>query len=281
MRVVIFGANGQLGRALQQVFAFEEVYAYGKDEMDITTSVYAKPMLKDLKPHFLINCAAWTDVESAEVSPFECKKINSAPLEWIAPYCEKHSITLVQLSSNFIFGNKNVSIFNEDVIPLSPLNEYGKSKLLAETTIKRHCPNHLIVRTSWLFGSHNKFIATLLGYAKKGGRVELPNDEWSSPTYVLDLSRAIYSLCQDFLDKKTRCGTYHLVNSGMASKALFASKILEFANCTNVEVVPVLAKDIVSAKRPKNGVIINTRRPELRLWQQALQEFMLGMGYSS
>lgn len=287
MRVVIFGANGRLGQALQQVMAYEDLYAFDKSTIDITSSLVAKPLLKDIKPQFLINCAAYTDVENAEVEPMECRKINAVPFEWIAPACDKNSITLINISTNYVYGHEDLRSnpscrmngFDEGTLARYPDTVYGKSKLHGETIIKQHCKEHYIIRTSWLFGpGKSNFITNMVNYPHP--KIDVQHDEWGCPTYTFDLANAIYKLCKDALTtEKPPFGIYHFVNEGATTKAAFVGKILEFAK-SKTEVVPVPVKALLkTAKRPQFAILANTKRPKMRFWQEALQECMISMGY--
>lgn len=286
MKVVIFGANGRLGQALQQVLAYEDIYAYAKSTIDISDSTVAKPLLKEIEPDFIINCAGYTDVEQAEVEPMECRKTNSQPFGWIAPFCSKNDITLINISTNYVYGHEDMRVkpvssvgFDEHCLARYPDTVYGKSKLLSETTIRQHCKEHYIIRTSWLFGPGNNNLIERLLHSKHSS-IDVSFNEWACPTYTFDLAQAIYSLCQDAMTvNRPPHGIYHLVNEGATTKAHFISKILEFAK-SPIEVVPVPSNQLLTTlKRPIMGVLINSKRPKLRMWQQALRECMISMGY--
>lgn len=287
MKVVIFGANGKLGQALQQVMAYEDLYAFNKATINITSSIEAKPLLKEIKPQFLINCAAYTDVVNAEVEFYECRKINANPYDWIGPFCEKNDITLINISTNYVYGREDLRLnpncmregFDESIVARYPDTAYGKSKLLSETITKQHCKDYYIIRTSWLFGPGDTgYINRILSYSYP--KLDVPFNEWSCPTYVFDLAHAIHALCRDALTtEKPPSGIYHLVNEGATTKANFVNKILELAQ-SNIEVIPVdVGKLINAVKRPTYGVLANTKRPKLRFWQTALHDCMTRMGY--
>lgn len=182
---------------------------------------------------------------------------------------------LVHYSTDYVFdGRKQQAYVEED--PTNPGNVYGKSKLMGEELVRKNCPNHMILRTSWLFGRNGpSFIRAIVNAAKKGGPLRVVNDQKGSPTYTKDLA----SCTRRLVEAGCRF-TYHVTNSGTCTWYELAIKSLEWAGIKGVQIAPVSTMEFASpAPRPGNSVLANTRLeregfPLMRPWQMAVQEFI-------
>jgi dTDP-4-dehydrorhamnose reductase len=182
---------------------------------------------------------------------------------------------LVHYSTDYIFNGRKKGPYVEEDTP-NPQSVYGKSKLLGETLIRRNCPDHLILRTSWLFGRNgSNFIRTILGAARKGNTLRVVNDQTGSPTYSRDLAEQTLAMIE--ADCRS---TYHVTNSGACTWYGLASNALVWAGMENVPVTPVATSEYpLPAPRPANSVLANARLQreglsQMRPWQRAAREYI-------
>jgi dTDP-4-dehydrorhamnose reductase len=275
MKVLILGGDGMLAYALKQVFCFEKLLTFGHKTCDITNPVQINYHLGNLKPDVVINCAAYTDVEMAEMEPNSCELVNHIAVKSLAEACKKHNCTLVHFSTEMVFGQEAPEGYEETVVPLDAPNVYGRTKRLGEKAIGAEWEKHYIVRTSWMFGPHgDNFIDKMLRLGRKDRTLDVVNDQWACPTYTFDLARAVYDLLRDGAEY----GVYHLTNLGSTSRHGWAWEIFDYVGY-DVDLQPVPSKKFITlARRPNNGVLLNTKRPELRPWVDALVEYLMGIG---
>jgi dTDP-4-dehydrorhamnose reductase len=271
MHVLILGANGMLGRALQRAFESDEVVAWDKQELDITQKADVERHLPTVEPDVVINAAAYTDVEKAEDEQDLAVRINGTAVGFVAETCARHGFPLLHVSTDYVFGSARESGSTEDDEPATPLNAYGASKLLGERAVREHAKNSWLVRTSWLFGPHGRhFVDTMLRLGEKQREVRVVSDQHGSPTYAPDLARAIFTLIND----EAPFGTYHLTNSGLTTWAEFAKEIFREAGM-DASVMPISSAEYPSkVRRPAWSVLKNTKRPPLRHWRDALSDYL-------
>lgn len=233
MRVLITGAAGLLGQQVAKEYKARgfEVYALNKKELDISSYTSIKIALIDTRPHLVINCAAFTDVDRAETEKEEAFIINGLGPRLLAAACQRYNSTLVQISTDHVFNGKSKRPYLISDPP-DPVNLYGSSKLMGEQTVRESGCNYYIIRTSWLFGPGGKnFADTILKLARENSTIKVVNDQRGCPTYTPDLTRGIVDLAQTGI-----YGTYHYSNTGVTSKYDFARRIVEAARLkTKVE----------------------------------------------
>jgi len=229
MRALITGAAGLLGQQVAKEYTARgfEVYALNKKELDISSYTSIRIALIDIRPHLVINCAAFTDVDRAETEKEEAFTINGLGPRLMAAACQRYNSTLVQISSDHIFNGKSKRPYLI-IDPPDPVNLYGASKLMGEQGVRESGCRYYIIRTSWLFGPGGKnFAHTILKLARENSAIKVVNDQQGCPTYTPDLARGIADLVQTGIH-----GTYHYTNTGTTSKYNFARKILEAAAIT-------------------------------------------------
>ena len=233
MRVLITGAAGLLGQQVAKEYETRgfEVYALNKKELDISSYSSIKMALIDIRPHLVINCAAFTDVDTAETEKEEAFTINGLGPRLLASACQRYNSTLVQISTDHVFNGKSKRPYLISDPP-DPVNLYGSSKLMGEQSVRESCCNYYIIRTSWLFGPGGKnFADTILKLARENSTIKVVNDQQGCPTYTPDLARGIADLVQTGIH-----GTYHYTNTGATSRYDFARKIIDTADLkTKVE----------------------------------------------
>jgi dTDP-4-dehydrorhamnose reductase len=218
--ILVIGANGMLGHDLMQVLD-GDVRGLDLPEIDITSLESVRRILLTLKPRVIINSAAYTDVDGCEANVEQAMAVNGEGAGLLALTAREIGATLVQISTDYVFDGTKGSPYLEDD-PVGPLSIYGESKLAGELNAAM-VPEHLIVRTQWLYGIHGKnFVETMLRLATEKSELAVVDDQTGSPTWTFDLALAIKAL----LDKGCR-GTYHAANSGFCSWNEFAQAIFE------------------------------------------------------
>lgn len=284
-RILITGANGQLGRALNQILQEKKDNEYtivnaGRGEptsycpliLDITNSVAVMNVVQDLKPDIIINCAAHTGVDLCETEQEKAHRINAVGPKNLAKAANAMECKLVHVSTDYVFSGEEKAPYTEES-ETKPQSVYGRTKLEGEELVKENCVKYFIVRTAWLYGEGRNFVKTMLSLADANPEIRVVCDQFGSPTSALELARAIV-----FLMETKEYGTYHATCEGVASWYEFATEIFHQAG-KNVAVKPILTIDYPTpAVRPKNSVLENRKFKELgysmKPWKEALQEYM-------
>jgi dTDP-4-dehydrorhamnose reductase len=276
MKIVVTGANGQLGqelvRQLQQTNF--ELYSFTKSDLDITNENIVNEVITKIKPDIIINAAAYTKVDQAEVEEETAYLVNAFGQRNLAVAAEKVGAKICYISTDYVFdGNSTVPYREYD--QTNPLGVYGKSKLVGEELTKSLCSRYFIVRTAWVYGEFGQnFVKTMLRLAKEKEEIGVVNDQIGAPTYTVDLARFIIELVQT-----EKFGIYHCTNSGSCSWYEFAKAIFEESNIS-VKVNPITTEQFPRpAERPKYSVLDNFAMkvngfPMLRHWREALKEFL-------
>ena len=274
MRVLITGAAGMLGQDVQRsaTAAGHEPVALARAELDITDRAAVQAAVADAKPHVLINCAAWTDVDGAEAQEQAATAVNGDGTGNLAQAAAAHGTHMIHISSDYVFdGSKHAPYVESD--PPSPLSAYGRSKLAGEHMVASAAPgNHTIVRSSWLFGAGGRcFPATILQLAAERDELSIVDDQRGCPTFTGHLARALVQLA------RTRpAGIVHLAGAGDCTWFEFAQRIVQAGGLT-CEVKPGRTAELGRpAPRPQYSVL-GTERAELPTmphWREGLSEFM-------
>ncbi|MCH8814204.1 MAG: dTDP-4-dehydrorhamnose reductase [Chloroflexi bacterium] len=269
-RILITGANGQLGIALQHALAGEEVTALGRSELDVTDEAAVLRTFDELTPAVVIHAAAWTDTAGCEKDPVRATKVNALAAGIVAEASRDVGAVIVYISSNEVFDGVASEPYTEDAAP-NPVNEYGRSKLGGETEVRDATERHYIVRTSWLYGpGRTSFPEKIVHAARERGQLKLVTDEIASPTWTVDLAAAIAELI-----KHPQFGIYHLTNAGAASRKEWADEVLKLASLSETSVeTTTLAEYGGPYRKPMFSALANIRAAklgiELRPWREAL-----------
>lgn len=274
LRVLITGAKGQLGQALERTLQNNDIILTDLEEMDITDHGAVLSTISEEAPEVVIHCAAYTDVDDCARNPAFAYRINGLGAQNVALACRAHDIPILHISTNEVFAGDRPGGY-EEWQPLNPINAYARSKAAAEFHVRHLSPRHYIVRTAWLYapGGRN-FIHTILRHARESGQLRVVTDEVGNPTYVDDLAEAISRL----LPTK-RYGTYHFINSGACSRWAFANEILRLAGLDSVHNRPILGSEFKRPSTPPRfGALRNVAGAalgiQLRPWQEALADYM-------
>jgi len=279
-RVLIVGAHGMLGQDLVKVLErFFEVVALGRDELDISLYNNVKKVLKEVSPQVVINAAGYTDVDACERKSRLAFAVNGEGAKNLARATSVLKAKLVYISTDYVFDGKKETPYSEEDQP-NPLNVYGESKLMGERYVQKFADDYLIVRTQWLFGPGGRnFVDTILDLSQDRERIEVVDDQVGSPTYTLDLSRAILTLLE-----KDLWGVFHVSNSGSCSWYEFAKEILAQVGRDTVQLVPISSADLTRpARRPLYSVLSNEKLHKeaglaMRPWQEALRDYLREKG---
>lgn len=277
-RVAILGARGMLGREL--VRACERaperlrVDALDLEEVDIAERAATLRVLEQLRPGVVINAAAYTNVDGCETERDLAMAVNANGPENLALACRNIGARLVHVSTDYVFDGAGREPYRPDGA-VAPKSVYGQSKAEGEQRVRAIGPDHVIVRTSWLYAAHgNNFVRTMLRLAGERSELRVVNDQIGCPTYARDLAEALLRLG---LGGWT--GTFHLCNAGACSWFEFAREILRMAGAP----VPVLPMTTAELKRPaprpafsvlSTEELTRTTGIRPRPWREALAECM-------
>ena len=275
MKILILGYKGMLGRELAKEFENgHELVLWDRDKVDISRKEEVIKKVSELCPDVVINAAAYTAVDEAESNKDLAYKVNGCAVGFLATACEEVGALLVHFSTDYIFDGENHNGYKEDH-PYNPINMYGKSKALGEKMIFDISSKYYIIRTSWLFGKYGKnFVETMLRLAKEKKDIRVVNDQFGNPTYAKDLASEVRKL----VESQSPYGIYHITNSETCSWYDFAVKIFELSNL-NLKVKPIKTEEFPTpAKRPIYSMLINTKLPPMRKWEEALKDYLIETG---
>jgi dTDP-4-dehydrorhamnose reductase len=277
--VLIFGANGQLGQSLKSIVtdlkstAFSFVFL-SKEESDITKLSLLEDVFEKYSPKYIINCAAYTQVDLAEDCKEDAYIINVIGAKNIAVLCKRYTSNLIHISTDFVFEGNKTSLMKEDDI-CKPINYYGLSKFQGEQEIQKTTEKYFIIRTSWLYSEFgNNFAKTMLRLGKEKESLNVVNDQISTPTYAIDLAKFIIHIIESESQKH---GVYHYSNEGISSWYDFAKAIFEYTN-NSIRVSPIASTEFkTKAKRPSFSVLDKTKvktnqNIEIKHWRDSLIE---------
>jgi dTDP-4-dehydrorhamnose reductase len=279
-RVVVTGATGMLGQAVVAEWDSEDVLVpLTRAEVDLAQSGAIEVLVK-VAPAVIVHCAAWTDVDGCESDVDRAFRDNGLATRNVAIAAQRLDATLVHVSTDYVFDGSKESPYREYDVP-APLGVYGRSKRWAEEVVQALARKHCIVRTSWLFGpgGHN-FVRTMSKAMTTRDRVRVVDDQQGSPTYSIDLARALRRLVDSGLQ-----GTFHVSNSGQCTWYGLARRIAERLGLS-CRIEPCTTAEFPRpAPRPRNSVLDSwgwTRSgfEVLRPWQEALDDYLdiLGQG---
>lgn len=277
--ILIIGHRGLLGKECLEVLGARfPVAGADSDTCDITRPEQVEAVLKSIRPDWVINAAALTDVDGCQGQPDRAWAVNAVGPGNLARACRQQDIRLIQISTDFVFDGKKAEPYQEDDPP-HPLSVYGASKRGGEEAVMAAGGRFLIVRTSWLFGPGGKnFPETILKAAARNPRLEVVSDQRGSPTSANDLAVGL-----GLLIKKDASGIVHFTNRRDCSWYEYAVFVLETAG-VDAEVIPILSRQLNRpAPRPAYSVLSLDRYRQItgqlpRPWAEAVREYVLGVG---
>lgn len=229
MKILVTGANGQLGRdvVLEAGRRGFPVVATDLSEMDITDPAAVEKTVLAEKPDCVIHCAAYTAVDRAEEEPEVCERINAAGTGNVAAACKKADAKMIYLSTDYVFDGKGETFFTPESHP-APVSVYGRTKYQGETAVQAALDKYFIVRISWVFGLYGKnFVKTMIDLAGAREEIGVVCDQIGSPTYTKHLAPLLLDMAQS-----EKYGVYHATNSGVCSWFDFACEIFRLTGQT-------------------------------------------------
>jgi dTDP-4-dehydrorhamnose reductase len=281
MKVLITGAGGMTGSELvrQARERSWDVVPLTKADLDITDARAVEGVVGHERPDVIINAAAYTAVDAAESAAEAAMAVNAAGPENVARAAKTNGAQVLHISTDYVFDGESPEPYEPDDRP-APINVYGESKLAGEMALRESCPEHVIVRTSWVYSHEGKnFVRTMRRAAEEKREIRVVMDQHGCPTSSQDLARAL--LCAaNLMVRSFVVGTYHFCNAGSTTWFDFANAIFDMSDCHPPRVVPITTAEFPTAARRPRRSVLNTNSFQLafgvepRPWQEALKDTM-------
>lgn len=278
-RIALFGVGGQLASDLEKNIPEERLILLRERDLDICDHAKTRQRLGEIRPDLVINTAAFVRVDDCEEQMEKAFHVNALAVKNIAQICQDLDATLVQISTDYVFGGDKSTPYREDDLP-NPLNVYAASKLAGEYFAANYCEKHLIIRSSGLYGTAGSmgkggnFVETMIRLAEEGKQIRVVDDQTLSLTWTADLSKAIIQLAQT-----DEFGIFHITNQGSCSWYEFAGMIFKLLGIqADLEPIPT-SQYPTPARRPSYSVLDNQKLRNLGLdilphWQEALSSYL-------
>ena len=282
MKILVTGANGQLGKCLQKVshnFAGHQFHFLGRDHFAIDQFSMVENVLRALRPDVVVNAAAYTAVDKAEQEPALAYMINGEAVGHLAKVCYSLNIRLLHVSTDYVFdGTKGTPYLETDQV--NPIGIYGKSKLMGEQLVMEQHPDAAVIRTSWVYSEfgHN-FVKTMIRLMKEKQEIGVVNDQFGCPTYAIDLANCLLQIAEN----DNFPGIYHFANEGVITWFQFACAIKTHTKSTCI-VNPITTQQFPTpAKRPAHSALSNKHIQQtfglsISGWEQSLKECLTALG---
>ena len=274
MRILVTGANGQLGNEMQVLSKENPQHVYfftDVQELDICDEQAINRFVTDNEIDIIVNCAAYTAVDKAEDNPELCDKLNHIAPGYLARAAQSRN-AIIQISTDYVFdGTAHVPYTEKE--PTCPNSVYGTTKLAGEQAVMAQCTNAMIIRTAWLYSTFgNNFVKTMIRLGKERESLGVVFDQIGTPTYAEDLARAIYAA----INQGIVPGIYHFSNEGVCSWYDFTIAIHRIAGITACKVRPLHTDEYpAKAPRPNYSVLDKTKIKttfgiEIPHWEESL-----------
>ena len=276
MSWLITGGTGQLGNALSLELRKREILfeAWGSQDLDISHRPTVRDLIAQLSPKVIINCAAWTDVDAAELDPGGAYAVNAQGASNLAKAAKEAGAVFAQISTDYVFSGVSDRPWQENDL-LAPVSIYGSTKAAGEVAVlNEYSEKSYIFRTAWLYSTWGKnFAKTMTRFAlNEDNEISVVNDQFGQPTSANDLANQIV----DSILGKISFGIYHATNSGECSWFDFAREIFELSGASVSRVIPVSSSQFPQmAKRPSYSVLGHgswNNLPPMRDWKVALSK---------
>ena len=281
MKILLIGADGQLGFDLKRVIPENLIIPVTKDILDITNFKKTSCFIKNIKPDIIINTAAYNRVDDAEDDFENCFLVNAFSVLNLAKICANLKIIFVHFSTDYVFGQEKFrKIPYKETDKEGPINIYGCSKLCGEHFIKSYLEKYFIIRLSGLFGikgskeKGTNIIETFIKLGKMNSEIKVVDDQISSPTYTLNAAKNIWKLINT-----ENWGVYHMVSQGECSWYEFAVYIFKLLNL-KTKITPIKSTELKrNAKRPNYSVLEDFNLKKLKLnimlhWKTAVEQYL-------
>lgn len=275
MKILITGANGQLGREITKQYNEKKVELILTDvaDLDITNAKIVYDFIQANKPDVIINCAAHTAVDKCETDADNAYKINAIGPKNLAQAANLIGSEIVQISTDYVFDGEGSTPLTE-FSKTNPQTVYGETKLYGEQLVQQLNPKHYIVRTAWLYGDGNNFVKTMINLSKANNTLKVVNDQMGTPTSTVDLAKVIIKLVED-----KNYGIFHCTCKGECTWYDFTKEIFRLQGI-NTEVIPCVTEEFPRpAKRPAYSVLRNymlelTTGDITRDWRESIKEYL-------
>lgn len=279
MRILVTGANGQLGRHLQLAAGRQTADCYlfaDRAALDVTDREAVLRYVADAQVDIIVNCTAYNDTERAEQEEAAAFRVNAEAVGYLAEAAKQQGALLIHISTDFVFMGGCCSVLTEQSYP-QPINAYGRSKLAGEEAIRQSGCHYIILRTAWLYSEFGRnFVKTILQLSDERETLRVVQDQVGSPTYAGDLAAAIVRLIRE---RRFSEGIYHYTNLGECSRWEFAVEICRLAGRTT-RIEPCSSEEYPSqVQRPKRvildkGLFQKTFAQEIPHWKVSLERML-------
>lgn len=284
MKILITGANGQLGTELHEIlereFPGQTLYT-DVQELDLTNAKAVDSYVANNEITHIVNCAAYTAVDRAEEEKMLCAAVNTDAVKNLAMAADANGAKIIHISTDYVFDGTNHRPYRESD-KVNPISQYGTTKRKGETLLLALAPQAIIIRTAWLYSAHgNNFVKTMLRLADSQPEIKVVCDQIGTPTFARDLARAVVKVLQSH---QWVPGIYHFTDEGAASWYDFAKAIFRIAG-KDVKVTPIPTEDYPTpASRPSYSILDRTRIKatygiEIPHWEEALPDCLRQLGY--
>ena len=258
MKILVTGGNGQLGCEINQLssnYNYDWLFT-DTDIFDISDLMNINVFLDKCNPDVIINCAAYTAVDNAEVDFEKANTINHKAVELIAQWSKKNNCKLIHISTDYVYDGTSLTPVKEDM-QANPVNNYGKTKLFGDIACLKNNPSSIIIRTCWLYSSFCKnFVTNMINLMKSKSELKVINDQVGSPTYAGDLAKTVLDL---ITHKNWIPGIYHFTNLGKVSWFDFANDIKSIYGFNTVINSMPSQEYSIKIKRPKYSLLDNSK----------------------
>jgi dTDP-4-dehydrorhamnose reductase len=273
-QILLLGGSGILGSEVLHVLVLEgyDYVAPTSTDLDIRDREQLFKYVSELKPSWIINCAAWTNVDGAESSFDKAREINSIAVGNLGSAAGLFGCKVIHISTDYVFDGESSKPYDERS-PVNPVNKYGASKLEGENALLDDAPDSYVIRTSWLYGASGKnFVKTIAAKAIQSEEARVVNDQVGSPTSARDLAGAIMSI----VSNQPKPGVYNYSNDGSCSWFEFAQRIYKRVGANPSLVLPISSNSLnLLAKRPRYSLLSKEKWKSLGLtevprWEESL-----------
>ena len=281
MKIALLGANGQLGRDLQQVLSDHIVVPFTRDDFDVLDHVGTRAAISEARPTVILNTTAYHRVDDCESNVEMAYQANALAVLNLVRIANDLEAVLVHISTDYVFDGKTLAPYTEESQPM-PLSVYGNSKLAGEYLVRSSARKYFLIRTSGLYGNAGSrgrggnFVETMLAKARNREGIQVVNDQVLTPTYTVDVAHQIAAILTT-----AHYGLFHMTNEGSCSWYEFALRIFQLAG-VDADVTPTTS-DLYKtpAIRPRYSVLENARLKSLGLnrmrnWREALAAYFHG-----